>query len=651
VRTYLETIDSEWFNQRLTGVLVLVLITFAVLILRLFYLQVIEGSDYRRQSEINSIRLRDIDAPRGLIFDRHGTMLVDNRPSFDLFIVPKDARPIDQTLTKLSLLLNQPTEALRERLPRNRKMGAYTPVLLDEDIGRDTLASVEVHRYDLPGVIVKVSPKRHYLYAQHAAHLIGYMGEISPEELQSASYVDCKGGDFIGKFGIEKAMDAKLRGIRGGLQVKVNATGQIVRILSTVPAQAGKDIILTIDHQLQTLAERLLVGHAGAVVAVDPKTGEILAMASGPTFDPNDFVTGMSREIWTGLISNPFRPLENKAIQAEYPPASTYKIVTAMAGLQEGVIDLETTFYCPGFYRYGNRTYRCWRRGGHGDLNVIQALERSCDVFFYQVGEALGVDRLAWYAKACGLGALTGIPIDGEAAGLIPTAAWKLKRFKEAWQGGETLSLAIGQGFNLATPLQMAMLAAAVGNGGTLFKPNIIKSIKTGAGEVITSSVPSVAGRLPISEANLALVRQGLRDVVNDPKGTAYGARFKDVAFSGKTGTAQVVGRKTEEEATGSEGSETETKLIFKDHAWFVAYGPSDNPQIATAVIVEHGEHGSSAAAPIARELIRNYLGLPEDTVSKQLQVLADETETPASDIQDENNHQPNGGRETGAHD
>ena len=620
MQNYLESVDSEWFNQRLTGVLLLVLMAFAVLIVRLFYLQVIEGKEYRRQSEINSIRLRDIDAPRGLIFDRNGTMLVDNRPSFDLYIVPKDAKPVEKTIEKLSRFLGEPADDLMAQLKKGRKQGAYTPILLREDIGRDTLATVEVQNYDLPGVVVKVSPKRHYLFEQHAAHLLGYMGEINSDELQCAPYAECKGGDFIGKFGIEKAFEDKLRGKRGGRQVKVNATGQIVRILKTVEAQAGHNLFLTIDYNLQATAEHLLQGQTGAVVAVDPNNGQILAMASSPSFDPNHFVSGMPRDIWSGLISNPFRPLENKAIQAEYPPASTYKILTAIAGLEEGVIDENSTYYCPGFYKYGNRIYRCWRRGGHGEENVVDALKRSCDVFFYQVGEALGVDRLAWYAKACGLGAPTGIQLDGESKGLIPTAAWKRKRLGVSWQGGETLSVAIGQGFDLVTPLQMAMLIAGVGNGGTRYKPILINAIQSGDDGSQTTFQPEVVGRLPIHEKTLDLVRRGLWEVVNESHGTAHAARLEGVDFSGKTGTAQVVALKPAGQ-TDAAGNDADN-IFFKDHAWFVAYGPSENPRIAVAVMIEHGEHGSSAAAPVAREIIRTYLGLPGDKVTESVEAL-----------------------------
>lgn len=608
MQTYLESTDSEWFNQRLSGLMVLVLVAFAILIARLLYLQIVEGDEYRRLSEINSIRLQDIDAPRGLIFDRNNQMLVDNRPAFDLHIILKDAKPLDVTLAKLGRIMGEPPEALRERIRNTKRRGPYTPLLLKEDIGRDLLAAIEVHKYDLPGVVVRVTPRRHYLFGTFAAHLLGYVGEISAEELRYKGFEECKGGDYIGKFGIEKSFESLLRGKRGGRQVEVNATGQVVRVLETVDAQAGHNLSLTIDHQLQAEAETLLQDKAGAVVALDPDNGEILAMASSPTFDPNWFVVGMRQEQWQTLITNPYRPLENKAIQAEYPPASTFKIVTAIAGLEEGAIDAATTMFCPGYYRYGNRTYRCWKHAGHGPVNVVQALEQSCDVFFYQVGEAIGVDTLAKYAKAFGLGDLTGIGLAQEAKGLVPTKDWKLRRLGESWQGGETLSISIGQGFDLVTPLQLAVMVATVGNGGTRFRPRLIRNCDPVPGDDFPAIQPEIAGQVNISEATLSLVRQGLWNVVNKRKGTAWRSRLQDLEFSGKTGTAQVVGRPP----AGVEDEE-QIKEMHKDHAWFVAYAPSVHPRIAVSVIIEHGEHGSSAAAPVASKIIETYLGGGQD--------------------------------------
>lgn len=604
MRNYLESVDTDWFNQRLVGVLVAVVLAFTVLSIRLLYLQLFEGRELRRLSEINSIRLQDIDAPRGMICDRNGTTVVDNRPAFNVYIILKDAKPIDETVARLAQLLNESPEILMATIQENRKRGGYIPVLLREDIGRDTMAAIEVHKFELPGVQVRVSPRRHYIYDTHAAHLLGYMGEISQEELQGSPFDDCKGGDFIGKFGIEKAYEAHLRGKRGGRQVEVNATGQVVRVLKTVPAQPGQNIYLTIDEELQKRAEALLQDRAGAAVAVEPDTGRILAMASSPAFDPNLFVAGMTRDQWNELVSNPFRPLENKATQAEYPPASTYKIVTALAGLEEKVIDAKTTFYCPGFYKYGNRVYRCWKRSGHGEVDLVKALAESCDVYFYQVGEALGVDRLARYARAFGLGAPTGISLDREGKGLIPTSDWKKKRFGVPWQGGETLSIAIGQGFNLVTPLQMASLMAAVGNGGTRYSPYVIEKIQTADGVVTFQNSPREDGKIKLHPENLALVRQALWQVVNDPKGTAWQSRIQGLPFSGKTGTAQVVSM-----PKASDGSSGKNDALPKDHAWFVAYAPSENPKIAISVIIEHGEHGSSAAAPVASALIQAYLG------------------------------------------
>jgi penicillin-binding protein 2 len=316
------------------------------------------------------------------------------------------------------------------------------------------------------------------------------------------------------------------------------------------------------------------------------------------------FVSGMSHEAWQALVTNPFRPLENKAIQAEYPPASTYKIIVALAALEEGLIDTETTFDCPGYHRFGNRVFRCWRRGGHGTVNVFRALAESCDVFFYNVGHELGVDTIARYAQACGLAKPTGVELDNESKGLIPTTTWKVSRYGERWQGGETLPIAIGQGYNLVTPIQMLMVTAAVADNGTLRRPNLLKKIETADGRIVEQGGAQPTGRLPFSQETLDIVKQGLWEVVNSEKGTARGSRLATVAMAGKTGTAQVVGRKEGAE----EIPEEEMEAHLKPHAWFVAYAPAEDPAIAIAVIVEHGEHGSSAAAPIAREMVRAYL-------------------------------------------
>jgi len=599
---YLDNVDSEWFDQRLSMVLTILVAAFVVLIARLLFLQVIEGSELRRLSEINSIRLRSVDAPRGLIYDSHNRLMADNRPSYDLSVIVKDAGPLEGTIEKLARYTGIEEAEFWETMKKQKGKRAYKPVLLKSDIGRDALAAIEVNRWDLPGIVVNVSPRRDYIFSPSAAHILGYMGEISEKELKSGRYGDCRTGDFIGKYGIERENEHWLRGKRGGQQVEVNATGQVVRVISTVEATPGHNVYLSIDQTLQQKAEQLLGDRAGAAVAVDPSSGQVLAMASSPSFDQNAFITGLSHDAWNALISDPQRPLSNKAIQAEYPPASTYKIIAAAAGLEEGVIDTNVTHFCPGFLKFGNRTYRCWKKWGHGEVDVYRALKESCDVYFYKVGQELGVDRLAWYARAFGLGEPTGIDLPHEEGGLIPTAQWKKKKTGISWQRGETLSIVIGQGFNLATPLQMAMVAAAVGNGGTRYRPRIVKTIRTADGQVVYQSSPEVVGRLPISASTLQIVQEGLFKAVNEPHGTAYASRLDAVAMCGKTGTAQVVGRK-EEDADGD--GEVEP---IKDHAWFVAYAPRENPVIAVSVIIEHGEHGSSAAAPVAAEIIRMYI-------------------------------------------
>ena len=613
---FLDNVDSDWFNQRLGIALTVVVAAFVVLIARLFYLQVIIGEELRHQSENNSIRIKSVDAPRGLIYDTKQRLLADNRPAYDLSIIVKDARPLEETIAKLAHYANLDEALLWDRLEKAKGTRAYKPVLLKADIGREALAAIEVNRWDLPGIVVSISPRRDYVFSPSAAHILGYMGEINGDELKMEAYRDCKTGDFIGKYGIERARENWLRGQRGGQQVEVNATGQVVRVIKTVDAVPGHNVILSIDEDLQQRGEQLLTGQAGAAVAVDPDTGQILAMVSSPSFEQNAFISGMSHEMWNALISDPQRPLENKAIQAEYPPASTYKIIAASAGLEEGVVDADTSVNCAGALKFGNRTYRCWKRWGHGEVNLLKSLTESCDVYYYKLGQDLGVDRLAWYARAFGLGEATGVDLDHEANGLVPTAAWKKKRMGVSWQKGETLSIVIGQGFNLTTPLQMAMVAAAVGNGGTRYRPKIVKTIRTADGKTVYNSDPEVVGRLPVSKANIDLVREGLFNVVNERHGTAWRSRLNGVVMCGKTGTAQVVGRREDSDGDG------ETEPI-KDHAWFVAYAPRENPKIAVAVIVEHGEHGSSAAAPVAAEMIRFHLfggPIPEESPLAKVQ-------------------------------
>ncbi len=599
--------DRDFFKQRLMYASLCILMVFALLFLRLIYLQLIKGEEYRRLSQTNCIRLKSIKSSRGLIYDRNRLLLVDNRPAFDLNIVLEDAHPLEQTVEKLAGLVDIPVEDLMESIKKKGRAAIYKPVTLKRDISRQQLAVVEAHKLDLPGVQIEIEPTRHYIYPKTAAHLIGYLGQINKKEIESGQYPNVRPQDAIGRYGVEKSFESSLQGKRGGRQVEVDVNGRVIKELKRVEPVCGKDIYLSLDLGLQRTAEALLKDQEGAVVALDPSNGDVLVMASAPGFDQNDFIGGISTKKWRALMDNPGRPMINKAIQAEYPPASTYKILTSLAGLEEKVIDRNSTFFCPGFYKFGNRRYHCWNKYGHGHLNVVSALAQSCDVFYYQTGEKLGVDKLAQYATGCGLGQLTGIDLAHERPGLIPTSAWKKRRFKEPWQAGETLSISIGQGFNLVTPLQMAVFIAAVGNGGTLYKPRIVRSIMDNEGNVVKKIEPEIIGGIPAGKQTLGLVQEGLYRVVQGNRGTARKIRINGVDISGKTGTAQVFSRKK-----GEKFDNKNLERHLQDHAWFVCYAPSENPVIAVSVIIEHGEHGASAAAPIAGALIRKYLGVEE---------------------------------------
>lgn len=599
--------DRDWIKQRLMMASFCFLMAFALLFLRMVYLQLIKGEEYRRLSQSNCVRLKSIKSSRGLIYDRNNNLLVDNRPSFDLKIVREDAGPVGPILERLADLINVPVEELKESMEKNGRVAVYRPILLKKGISRDQLAVLESHKFDLPGVVIDVEPTRHYIFPGTASHLLGYLGQINRDELASGKYPNVRSGDAIGRYGVEKQFETFLQGKRGGRQVEVDVSGRVIKVLKTVPPVSGNDLYLTIDLELQQAAEELLAGEDGSVVAIDPNNGNVLAMASTPGFNQNDFIGGISNKKWRALMDDPGRPMTNKAIQAEYPPASTYKLVTAIAALEEKLIDRNSTAYCNGYYKFGNRRYQCWNRHGHGEVNVVDSLEESCDVFYYQIGEKISVDTLADYARGCGLGQATGIALAHERRGLIPTAAWKKKRFKEAWQGGETLSISIGQGFNLVTPLQMAVFTAAVANGGTLYRPHIVNNIQSDDGTVLKENEPEIVGNLPASKETLALVKKGLFKVVQGDRGTARRIRIKGVDIAGKTGTAQVFSRKK-----GEKFENEKLARKFQDHAWFVAYAPAENPQIAISVIVEHGAHGSTAAAPVAGKLIRQYLKVSE---------------------------------------
>ncbi|MGD8563885.1 MAG: penicillin-binding protein 2 [Desulfarculaceae bacterium] len=605
-------------RRMLFAAVVLAGVAFAMLLARLWYIQILNGDHFRKLSENNRVRLVDVPPSRGLIFDAKGRILADNLPAFTLAVVPEDVAD----WPRLGRLLNDlvgisPEELNRARLAA-RGQPPFKPIRLRTNLDRHQLAVLETFRYELAGVKVMVEYRRTYLAAQETAHAIGYLGEINKVELERAPRSLYRMGDFVGRYGLESSREQVLHGKRGARQVEVDAVGRELAVLDQAEPVPGQNLILSIDLDLQRTAARALEERVGAVVALNPKNGQVYCLYSSPSFNQNTFITGMTSEQWHTLTKNERHPLKDRAISGLYPPGSPYKIITAAAGLAEGVITPQTSFFCPGEIPFGRRTYKCWaiKKGGHGHVQLHRALRESCDVFFYRVGLRLGVERLAKYARAFGLGRPTGISLPHEAGGLVPDSRWKKKRFGEPWQEGETLSLAIGQGFTQITPLQLARMISVIANRGRLVTPTLVKAVVPPGGEPVPE--PSgITTKVPVSPKYLELIHQGLVAVVNEPHGTARRVALPGIKVAGKTGTAQVVSLTFFK----SFGKEENVPWKYRDHALFVCYAPAEDPEIAVAVVVEHGGHGGSDAAPVAKQMLKQYFGIKDPAPKPALPV------------------------------
>jgi penicillin-binding protein 2 len=595
-----------------------IVVAFSLIFSRLWYLQILKGEYYRALSENNRIRIQEIAAPRGNLFDRNGVPLVDSFPSFDVSLFRQDVPDMEVLIRALSRILSTPEERIRARLEAARGIPLHQPVKIKTDISRQELAAVETRRLDLPGVVVDVVIRRNYPYKNLACHLIGYLGEISQEELVKEEFLNHKLGYLVGKYGIEKKFELDLMGENGGRQIEVNAMGQKIRVLGQVEPNPGNNLYLTLDLDLQRAAEEAMGGKRGALVAMNPRNGDILAMVSKPDFDPNLFARGISAENWKSIVDNPAHPLQNRTIQGQYPPGSVFKILVAMAGLEEKMITPDTAFQCTGVYPFGNREYRCWNKEGHGWITLRRAIVESCDVYFYQLGMRLGVNRIAKYASAAGLGDPTGFPLGLEKPGLVPTSSWKMKKFGIPWQAGENLAIAIGQGYNLATPLQIACTLSALFNGGNYYQPRIVHTILAPHGESLKEFPPLILRNIPISPETIEFVREALWGAVNSPTGTGTRARVEGFNVAGKTGTSQVVQRK--------EGKSESTSPELQDHAWFACFAPAQNPEITVAVLVEHGGGGGATAAPVARQVLEYYYQKMKRPPSAPAQIAAQPT-------------------------
>lgn len=571
---------------------------FLLLLLRLWHLQILSAADYQALSENNRLRFVPVAASRGAILDRSGSVIVSNRPSFSLAVIPQEVTDREGLLTQLSGLLGLDRAEMAERWDKSRGRAKYFPIVLSSNITRDQVEIVEENRMRLPGVEIEMKPVREYAQGVLASHLLGYIGEISEKELDSAGLEEYNPGDYVGKNGIERALENELHGADGGRQLEVDARGRVLRTVSESYPTVGNSVVLTIDAGLQKQAELAFGDQAGAAVAMEVNSGEILAFVSNPGFDPALFSGKLPADIWKEYLEDVRHPLENKALSGQYPPGSTFKIVTALAGLQEGAVNDASSVSCSGAYTLGTSTFKCWNKKGHGTTSLKKSLRESCDVYYYQLGEKLGVDKIAAAARDFRLGSAMGIELQNEKKGLIPTAEWKQKRFGTRWYHGETLPVAIGQGYVLMTPIQLASMIATVANEGTIYRPHVVKRVVDADGKPLRETRPEVLGRTSFSKEAYRLVKQGLYAVVNEPGGTGAMARLPDVRVAGKTGSSQVVKMRD---------GHNNSAYKYRDHALFVAFAPFENPEIAVAVVVEHGEHGGSAAAPIVGRILRAY--------------------------------------------
>ncbi len=591
----------ETVRRMLLYLFLAVSLLFGFLIFRLWYLQLVKGNEFSQKSESNRVRYRDLPPWRGMIYDANGMVLVNNRESYDVMVILEDVPDAKELAKYLGQLLKMNYLDILTRIMTAQEDNVARTIRIKEDLSLDEVALLETFKYELPGVVIQIQPKREYRTDSLGCHIIGYLGEITEAQLKSNKFPNNKIGDDVGKCGVELGYNDVLTGQRGARQIEVDAYGRELRRLQNTPSSPGANIHLTIDWRLQAKAEAVLKGKVGAVVAMDPQTGKILALASSPTYDQNMFSRTVSAQYWKELIDNKDHPLENRVLKGQYPPGSTFKIIMAVAGLEEGVINPRTTFVCRGGMPIGNRVFNCHAQRGHGSVALHRSLVQSCDVFYYNVGLTLGVDLIAKWSKKFGLGAPTGVILDSEKAGLVPSTDWKKKRFNQPWYEGETPSVSIGQGYNLTTPLQMVRVAGALSNGGIIYAPTVVEKIINPDGEIAYHFEPKISSRLDASPKTLEAVRRACRGVVHEG-GTGSAARLGYVDVGGKTGTSQVV-------SLGKEGK-GKNRRKTQDHAWFVSFAPVENSQIAVAVIIEHGGHGGKVAAPVAREVMREFFQL-----------------------------------------
>jgi penicillin-binding protein 2 len=577
-------------QRRIIAMSIMVCVALVVIVCQLWYLQVLEGGRFQEASDKNRIRIRPIAAPRGILFDRTGAPLVDNRPAFTLSLIPReldrDVERRDAALGRLAVLMQIPYQELQDAVARVSP-DSILPVRVRRGLSMEDVAKVEEWKLELPGVIVEVEPQRAYPTSRFAAHLLGYVREANDEQLKGGRY---RRGDMVGQSGLERLLDEFLRGKDGGERIEVDAMGRPVRLIQSTEPHPGAQVITTIDRRIQEAAERAMDGHSGSVVVMDPRNGDVLAMVSTPAFEIDQFTGSIDANAWRRVINDPDHPLLNRTIQSMYAPGSIFKIVVAAAGLQEGSITPGDRTNCTGEFHLGAWTFKDWKKEGHGSVDLMSAIRQSCNVYFYEKGLKITGPVIAKYARAFGLGQLTGIDLLGERFGLIPQPTLRKGRGAAAWFAGETVNMSIGQGQVLVTPMQVARFMSAVANGGVLWKPRLVQRIERPERGVVWSDAGTVNGHVELSPAVWALLRQSLWAVVNADGGTGAAARIPGLDIAGKTGTAQMIANSKAEKG--------------QDHAWFAAFAPLKAPEVVVVVMVERGGKGGQVAAPLARKIL-----------------------------------------------
>ena len=592
------------FSRRATILSGVTLAAFGGIVSRLYYLQVSKSPEYTLRAEANRIKQRLIVPLRGKVLDRFGVELATNRQDYRVIVVPEQTEDLEASVRRLSEIVEMSEDHIKAILKKARQQSRFQPIKISGNLSWDEFAQINIRGPELPGVEPQVGETRHYPFGKDLAHVVGYVSRANEADQEKDDDLLLRQEDFrIGKNGVEKTVDLPLRGLRGIRHVEVNAHGRVIRELRRDPGTAGQDIRLTLDMEVQRVATEILRQESGSVVVMDIQNGDVVALVSSPGFDPNGFNFGWSTKEWKGLLENPYKPLINKCIAGQYPPGSTLKPLVALAALEEGVIKPHETIYCSGKTYLGSHAFHCWKRHGHGHMNMHNAIKKSCDIYFYEVAKRMGIDKLEHYFKMFGLGEPTGLELPGEKAGLAPSRGWKKATTGVSWQKGETLITGIGQGYVLTTPLQLAVMTARIANGGRTVHPNLIHSY----GGTLADRM--IGSQIPVRAENLARVMKGMDGVSNESGGTALGSRLdvNGLGLAGKTGTAQVRRISKAERLSGVLKNE-QLPWKFRDHALFVAFAPVENPRYAISVVVDHGGSGSKAAAPVARDVMRETL-------------------------------------------